>query len=266
MKSRTKGYWALRRLLHRALKSRGLDEGLTLLEALMAIIVIALTVSAITPAFVLALATRVQSQRAEQAAQLAQKQIDEARLIMELDSVDDPNTDDGDPTNDTDVEIREDFLPLDTGDAEVEDVDAPTAFLPIADAKCDGSLFQPDETEACQVDVDGDDNADFAVQVYRVNSYSSPNGLVAFQMGVRVYHIQASANLGNLRTERTSVGLSSGPYNNEERSYRSAPLSVVYATIARSEADNALCDYFQDPSQGNLSDTQAANKGLTCDL
>ncbi|MGF1522739.1 MAG: hypothetical protein ACFBSF_10545 [Leptolyngbyaceae cyanobacterium] len=256
MKSSGKGYQALKGFICRCAKRSDAEGGLTLLEALMAIIVIGLAVSAITPSFVLALATRVQSQRAEQAAQLAQDQIDEARLIMELDSVEDPD--------DPGTVDREDFLPVDTGDTgdtALREVDAPTIFLDVEDGSC-SPVIQPAETQACLVDVDGDDEDDFAVQAYRVNSYTSPNGLAAFEMGVRVYHVAAEANLGSLSTDRTTVGLSSGPRGDSDRGYRIAPLSVVYTTIVRSEAENALCDYF---AQQGLDEAELVNKGLTCD-
>lgn len=243
------------------------DEGLTLLETLVAIIVIALTVSAITPAFILTVATRVQSQRAEQAMQLARSEVDKVRLAMELGSVDDPTTpnpDDGD---------RLLLLPADAGAVDPDDVAAPTTFVAATDASCSNTYGnQPGVAEACAIeiscdvaDADCDVDADFAVQVYRVNSFASPvtGEVAAFQMGVRVYAYEATRDENADGTANVDVtladpdvglagaGLTTNPRNRESddgttgRSYRYAPLAVIYTTVFRGEEDTSLCDYYR---------------------
>ncbi|MEL6382667.1 MAG: hypothetical protein AAFQ89_09365 [Cyanobacteria bacterium J06626_18] len=240
------------------------DSGLTLLETLVAIIVIALTVSAITPAFVLALATRVRSQRIEQAMQLARNEVDNVRLAMELTAVDNPNTAGI-------TETRVDLLPEDVGTGEPRDVPAPTSFIDLEDAKCTRAT-KPASGEACMVSIDRidttapDKGADFAVQAYRVNSYT-PTGStdpVAFEIGVRVYAYEAIENAaaGNLTTVPTSAGLTSGT-DGETSSYLSAPLAVIYTTIIRSEDREALCEYYQLPDV-NPTGTDPISKGLKC--
>lgn len=59
------------------------DQGLTLIECLVALVVIALTVGSVTPALVISVATRVQSQKAEQAIEVAQAEIDAVRITLE---------------------------------------------------------------------------------------------------------------------------------------------------------------------------------------
>lgn len=243
-------------------RSNANEEGLTLLEVLMAIIVVGISVSAVTPAFVLALATRVQSQRAEQAMQLAQEAIDRARIVMELGAVDDPGTpavDDG---------IRANLLPADAGDGDLDAVaGAPDVFLAADDANCLNDYGnQPAVTEACSVDINNDGEADFAVQTYLANAIEHPtipDELVAFDIGVRVYASEAVENIADLSTEPASVGLSNNPRGGETSSGRSrylfAPLAVVYSTVVRSEEQNSLCDYY------NYQGTDPLGVGLTCD-
>ncbi len=59
------------------------SSGLTLIECLVAIIIVSLTVLAITPPILLATGTRVQSRRAEQANHIAQSEVDRLRLLVE---------------------------------------------------------------------------------------------------------------------------------------------------------------------------------------
>ncbi|MBE7385370.1 MAG: hypothetical protein F6J95_028720 [Leptolyngbya sp. SIO1E4] len=254
---------AIRRLMRQWLKTTANEGGLTLLETLVAIIVIGLTVSAITPAFVLAVATRVQSQKAEQASQLAQDAIDKARVVMELGSVEDLGAGGV-------AAVREDFLPLDAGDVAATTVGAPSRFLRLDNDSCEGAAAQPASDEACSVDINGDGEADFAVQAYRVNSFAAPSGeLAAFDMGVRVYAYDATRDpaddgtadvaVTELNTERASAGITNRARDDRGNGYRFAPLAVVYTTIVRSEEDNSLCEYFENQGVDPVS------RGLTCD-
>lgn len=263
---------ALARWLHRGVRSaRANESGLTLLEALVAIIVIGITASAITPAFVLAVATRVQSQRVEQAMQLAQSEVDKARLIMELGTI--PDIDDTE-----DPETRQSYLPLNVDDVDsLREVGAPAKFLKLDHENCEGDdpTKKPDPTEACAVDVDGDDRADFAVQVYRINPTLTADGsdIVAFDLGVRVYAFEATRDpdatgendvtVDELLTVRASAGLTSNTDDGEVRAnYRYAPLAIVYTAMARSETANSLCEQYR--AQG-LDEDAIAAKGVECD-
>ncbi|MEM9504465.1 MAG: type II secretion system protein, partial [Cyanobacteria bacterium P01_E01_bin.43] len=59
------------------------EEGLTLIECIMAIVVIGLTGAAVAPMMLVSVATRVQSQKTEQALELAQSEIDSVRVLFE---------------------------------------------------------------------------------------------------------------------------------------------------------------------------------------
>ena len=66
----------------RAAKSAS-EKGLTLIECLVAIVIISITVVAITPPIFVATASRIQSRRAEQANAIAQAEIDRIRTVVE---------------------------------------------------------------------------------------------------------------------------------------------------------------------------------------
>ena len=59
------------------------DSGLTLIEGLVAIVIIAITTTVMTPMVILAVGARVQSQRTEQAFQIAQAEVDRIKVIVE---------------------------------------------------------------------------------------------------------------------------------------------------------------------------------------
>jgi prepilin-type N-terminal cleavage/methylation domain-containing protein len=194
--------------------------GLTLIECLVAIVVIGISVAAVAPALVLTVATRVQSQKAEQALNLAQTEIDQVRLVVERGS-------DG----------YEASTPISTPIADIRTVGAPSSFVALA----------TDEQEARLVDIDGDGSNDFAIQTFRSEGYTPPGSSdpIAFDMGVRVYDIQAQENYGDLETTQAAIGLTSGAGQR-----RNKPLAVLYTSIVRGEADEALCGYvrFIDPT------------------
>ena len=59
------------------------NSGLTLIEGLVAILIVSAVTTAITPMMFLSVATRIQNRRSEQALQLAHGQIDQIRVLME---------------------------------------------------------------------------------------------------------------------------------------------------------------------------------------
>jgi type II secretory pathway pseudopilin PulG len=255
------------------------ESGITLLEALIAIIVVGLTVSAITPAFVLAVATRVQTQKADQAIQLANRETSNARLIMELAPLNANGNEDILAQTEDSETVRQDFLPADLGNTAAVDVAAPTTFLALTDAKC--NLGEPDKDkkpaagEACSVDVDNDGKADFAVQAFRVNTRTANNGgsIVGFDMGVRVYSYDATGDpdddgkaavtVSNLTTETGSLGLTTKPGVSANNSSRLSPMAVVYTSILRGERDNSLCDFLE--LQGLTAQKLTDDYGMECD-
>lgn len=212
------------------------DQGFTLLECLMAIAVIGLTVTMITPPLFIAAATRVQNRRAEQAVQLAQGEIDRIRVLVAR----------GDHT------VAR--LPKTVGNTtNLAGIAAPASLygsLKSANTTCNQyNNGQVPVTQVIPIDVDGDCNADFMMQVFRTEGNIATTEKTArpdpqqqrpsdFQLGVRVYSILAKGNWANLKTDQASLQLTSG-----DGSQRQRPLAVVYSNFSWSEQSNTLCSY-----------------------
>ncbi|PSR18477.1 hypothetical protein C8255_07185 [filamentous cyanobacterium CCP3] len=191
--------------------ARTQEQGLTLIECLVAIVVVGLVSSAIAPALVLSVATRVHSQKAEQALALAQSQIDSTRVLVER----------GEYT-------VADLPPLATGLADRDVATAPGPNLGVTNPT-NFAYAQP-------VDIDGDGQPDFLVQRFRAIGESVGGTPVAFAMGVRVYDRAASAT-GNLSTTPASLVMTSTGGRRNER-----PLATLYTTIATSNQGESLCN------------------------
>lgn len=205
------------------------NAGLTLLESLVAISVIGITVASIGPVILISAASRVQSQRAEQALQLAQGEIDRVRQIVDQGTV--QRT-----AGATPVEYAAaDLLIASTPTAITRSVDAlaPTA----AAVDFDAANYQV----ARQIDINNDGTFDFAVQAYRLGDTerSVAGRPVAFEMGVRVYQNDAVTGGGTLGTESARLGPSGGIGDRDRR-----PLAVLYTEIVKSDERESLCEYF----------------------
>lgn len=187
------------------------EQGLTLIECLVAIIMVALVSSLIAPTMVLSVATRVHSQKAEQALALAQSEIDSARVLVERGGY-----------------TAAQLPPLAAG---LNDQDIETAVGPnlsVTDAN-NFAFAEP-------VDITGDTTSDFLVQRYRAEGQVVDNIPVAFAMGVRVYDGNATAT-GNLDTNPASLVMTSSEGGRSTR-----PLAVLYTTIATSDQGDSLCN------------------------
>lgn len=212
---------------HKAInKLRSTEDGLTLIECLVAIAVIAVTVSAIAPMLVFSVATRVQSQKTNQALLLAQGEIDKIRLTVEQ------GGDYGDRLN----ELR--VVTADASVTDVANVGAPDTFVD-----------DPDDVnsvdEARRVDIDGDGDTDFAIQLFRTVGIELPpdnggtaNTPVAFEVGVRVYDARSEGN--TLVTEEAGLAFTSGVGDRD-----SQPLAVLYSQVAQGDRNGSLCQYWQ---------------------
>jgi len=201
--------------------------GLTLLECLVAMVIISVIVVAITPPIFLVTATRVQNRRAEQANQIAQAEMDRVRTLVERG-----------------VYTAAD-LPADIG--------ANLSAAPVASAVF-GQLKSTNPASntylgatvpgnsLLPVDVDGDGRSDFLVQVYRTTGVGGAPPL-AFQVGVRVYSDNPTLrqNLGSLNPalqQKTSLKMASGL-----GSQGIQPLAVLNSTLVRNDAQNSLPTY-----------------------
>jgi len=194
------------------------EAGLTLIECLAAIVVVGFIGAAIAPVLVISVATRVQSQKAEQALALAQSEIDFIRTLLERG---------GDLS----------AVPLPPIDTSVANNTVATADGPSQRA-ADGDRYPAALADARPVDVDDDGEADFGVQVYRTTPSGTGDAL-AFSLGVRVYDIEAINNAsGALSTEQASIGLASGQGDRTTQ-----PLATLYSTIASGEDTQSLCTF-----------------------
>jgi prepilin-type N-terminal cleavage/methylation domain-containing protein len=213
------------------------DQGLTLIECLVAIVVISITIVAITPPIFLATATRVQSRKAERAMQVAQAEIDRVRVLVER----------GNYTLNS--------LPADAGTNELEDVAVatpPAADAPrFSPASC--NTYPPATpvlaTSMIQVDVDGDCTPEYAMQVFRTTG-TLPIGGVAgttppinFEVGVRVYSFSGDtftpAPLGRGQSQQVT-SLVTGTGQRENTSQGRYPMAIAYSTMARNDDSRSL--------------------------
>jgi prepilin-type N-terminal cleavage/methylation domain-containing protein len=213
------------------------SQGLTLIECLVAIFVIGLTVSLITPPIFIAVASRAQSRRAEQALQIAQGEVDRIRVMVAR------------------SQHTITVLPK-TVAGNLQAVAAPSGLVAgiksaqICNPRYDNAPL--DVNRAVQIDVDGDCDPDFFMQVFRTAGTISADQIAdgktnpgsekptEFQLGVRVYSILAKSSLGNLQTNPASLGLVNG-----EGGQRSRPLAVLYTPFSWSDQKGTLCAYHQ---------------------
>ena len=186
-------------------KSKRSEQGLTLLECLVSIMVVTAVISAITPPIMLTVATRVQNRRADQAKQLAQGAVDRVRRLVEKGSY-----------------SAQDLERL------VPDVVADVYTTPV------------ERRPAQEVDINGDNKKDFWVQVFRDAGTPDPvdptKPPVAFKLGVRVYAFFNDPQ--PLEVQKASLGLTSATGSQKRR-----PLAVLYTDVAISDSRDSRSNY-----------------------
>jgi prepilin-type N-terminal cleavage/methylation domain-containing protein len=218
------------------------SSGFTLIESLVAIVVISITLVAITPPIFWATGTRVQNRRAEQALALAQGEIDRVRAEVERSQ----------STAVTD-------LPASAGATSVfatYEGPAPTAAWSkmrstnpskntAEGVTAAGEARFPATNQYIPVDTDGDGTADFLVQVFRDTGVcdNTPCGATdvprIFNMTVRVYSaIAKGSTLAKLENRRASLTGTTGTKQAKDR-----PLAVLSSQVARSVNSKALEQY-----------------------
>lgn len=232
----------LMHLIHKGSQPRALsnlngvhrhEQGLTLMECIVAIAVIALTSAMIGPPLVLAAATRLQNRRVEQSTQLAQGEIDRIRTLVTL------------------SDHSRENLPAVTAQLNLNAEDAPDSsfnLLESVNAGCptpyDGS--QVPINQALPIDIDGDCDVDFLVQTFREagafstqeNARGNDGRPNTFSVMVRVYAANAATNYGTLETEPASLRFTSGEGNQRQR-----PLAVIASEMSWSDSDGSLFCY-----------------------
>ncbi len=209
--------------LKRYLSATRTSDGLTLIECLVAIVMVGLIGSAIAPALLISVATRVQSQKAEQALELAQTEIDKVRQIMERSEA----YDDGTNSN---LPASAPFTGTYTSDELVANVAGPTYGAPVANPT---TAFQ---TRA--VELNGER---FAVQVYRTEGKFIESVPVTFNLGVRVYDYDAVVATGSGNLDKDPAALSMVGTQGQRTA---RPLVALYTSVTASDGAT-LCSYIQ---------------------
>lgn len=203
-------------------KKRSSERGLTLVESLAAMVISTVILTTLAPPLLFSAATRVQSRKFEQAQSILNQEFDRVRATLAREQGIAQSKEAGN-------------LPPASSTSPLSDTQAPTNLV--------SDRASVDTTgKALEVDVDGDGENDFFVQLMRsegirFNAGSSRNQLAAFEMGIRVYDIAARDNLtaGNLNTEQASLNVT------KDLGQRlTNPLAVGYTIIRRSDQDLSL--------------------------
>jgi len=213
-------------LINRNITTKNQSEGLTILECLLAIMVVTVVISFISPIIFLSVATRVQNRRIEQAMELAQSEIDRVQVLM-AQGVNSAN----------EVNLPPDKYANNTIITDVTTVVAPTSVMSTLVSSVMQSPFPTNANQLRRIDINGDSNPDFLIQIFRDQGarYSSGiavNQLAVFRMGVRVYSFVAEDNVGNLETRMADVKFATGLGQQTTN-----PLAVFYTEVSRSDLD-----------------------------
>ena len=195
-------------------------QGLTIIECLVAMVIASTVLAFISPPILLAVATRVQNQKAEQSFEVAQAEVDRIRVLLER----------GNYANTA-------LPPLSSSTTGIGNTSAPTSGA--AGHTTDRTLMTA--AKGLAVDVNQDGTYDFVVQTFRdAGAAVSPTEtrLITFQMGVRVYAYKALASGGTLLTQAAPLGFTTGDGFQNTR-----PLSVIYTRLTRSDLKESFCKY-----------------------
>lgn len=227
------------------------QQGLTILECLVAILLIGLTIAMVTPPLLIATATRVQNRRAEQALQLAQDEVDRVNTLVQQG-----------------LHEKRRLPSTIANGVKPRDVAGPTTVYGKlktsrrVDSNCPaGSPYsnsprfvntneQLPVNQALPIDVDGDCKPEFFMQIFRTEGVTTfaeqqkpdtnRERPATFILGVRVYSALAKDNLvaGKLASPQTTAQLGIGGGQGQQATN---PLFAVYKTLTWSEESDALC-------------------------
>jgi len=232
------------------------EAGLSLIECLVAIIIITLTVVSITPPIMLATATRIQARKADLARQIAQGEIDRIRMLVERG---------GYVATDLPPSIGNNIINVTNAPAAtVAPTASPSAASPLlSPAPCGRtagnltSYYPPTTTQLpstnlVQVDVDGDCRPEYVMQVFRTVGFTPTGEAVpfSFEVGVRVYTYYPGQTFPTLLTDRASQIMGMGPRETATASQR-RPMATLQSRMIRNDSSKSLC---QLRKQANSSD------------
>lgn len=220
-------------------KRRSAEQGLTIMECLVAILLIGLTVAMVTPPLLIATATRVQNRRAEQAIQIAQDEVDRINTLVQQ----------GQHQNSKLPNVASGNLGAVAAPSQLANFLKTTRS---ASSACSGSTSYSNQQlgvgQALRIDIDGDCTPDFFMQVFRTagvtteaeKTKTSANQRPAkFDLGVRVYSVLAEKNITSGKLEKSPAPLS---MTNTQGKQDRFPLVTVYKPIAWGEQADVLCE------------------------
>jgi type II secretory pathway pseudopilin PulG len=212
------------------------SQGITIIESLIAISVVALTGILITPPLLIAAATRIQNRRAEQAYQIAQGEIDRVESLV------------------SNGEHDPDKLPEAVNADPIDTEAAPSGLVSLmrsSNPDCPNAYTgQPVAANAAiEVDLTGDCKADFIMQVFRNEGVTSQRETdlgsdrpTTFTMVVRVYAVLGDSTeiaWADLETEQASLKITNG-----EGNQRTRPLAVITKQMIWGDSDGSVCAFY----------------------
>lgn len=194
------------------------QQGITLTETLVAIVILTIFLVASTPPLLIAMNNRIQTRRAKQALDLGQQEIERVRLLVE----------NGKYVNND--------LPANSGVTSPKTIFAFAAPTVFCGGPGDGAC---PTTVPSNMGRANNASGDFYVQTFRDTGILQDGRVVVFRMGVRVYSRLARPNLGNLKnTAKTpSLTIGSGTGVGNQRYY---PLAVFYSDFSNDDLTNRL--------------------------
>lgn len=200
------------------------NQGLTLMECVIAILVVNLGVAMLAAPLLMVAATRLRNDRINQATELARAEVDRLRVMMEQG-----------------IEIRDTMASVLPPESSVRvTLDQANRLsqqpAPNSLADCSGSLGLPSSAnEACYRRLN---NTEFAVQVYRGQLNVNSAGLVlAYPVQVRVYSAQAVP----VTSSETPIGEEPAAMTSSMVGAETRPLAVLTTQIIRSDSAQTLC-------------------------
>ncbi|URR35807.1 hypothetical protein NBE99_01355 [Thermosynechococcus sp. HN-54] len=209
-------------------RQQQVNGGLTLVECLIAILVVNLGVAMLAAPLLMVAATRLRNDRINQATELARAEVDRLRVMMEQG-----------------VEIRTtttNVLPpassvsATIGQAALLSAQPPPNSLVDCFSSSNPLGLPTSATQACRRRLN---NTEFAVQVYRGQlSVNSANLVLAYPVQVRVYSAEAVPITTTATTPITQepAAMTSSLVGAERR-----PLAVLTTEIIRSDSSETLC-------------------------
>ena len=214
------------------------ESGLTLIEALMAVLILAVVIGSIAPPLVIAVSTRVRNREVEQSLQVSRKHIEDIRIALLNNSWDgDPDTiPSGVPKLASASDYSSGSVPYPPDLTQIKppsDV-CTTPGVPSGTEACDSAL------DMQGFDFDKDGKVDFFVQAFRANQCSTADEIFAFDVGVRVYPYDVVKTDGTLVSSITNEDQGAAF---ADRRNNNAPLSSGYTTLIRTEATFGLTNY-----------------------